>query len=47
MSKQAVKLFELGFDVGFAAHQGERDNQEDSLGFKQLADGSLLAILSD
>lgn len=47
MSKQAVKLFELGFDVGFATDQGTRDNQEDSLGFKQLADGSLLAILSD
>ena len=37
----------MQLDVGFAAHQGGRDNQEDSLGFRYQADGSLLAILSD
>lgn len=35
------------FDIGYASDQGSRDNQEDSLGFRHYADGSVLAVLAD
>lgn len=34
-------------DVGYASDVGSRGNQEDSLGFRQYDDGSLLAVLAD
>lgn len=37
----------MAFDVGYASDVGSRDNQEDSLGFRQYDDGSLLAVLAD
>jgi serine/threonine protein phosphatase PrpC len=35
------------FDIGYASDQGKRANQEDSLGFREYDDGSLLAVIAD
>jgi serine/threonine protein phosphatase PrpC len=35
------------FDIGYASDQGKRASQEDSLGFREYDDGSLLAVIAD
>lgn len=41
------KQVQAALEVGYATDAGSRDNQEDSLGFRQYDDGSVLAVLAD